>query len=306
MDPLHIRTPLLRSGPLSGFSGTSIWLKMEALQPSGSFKIRGIGLACSERIRQGARSLVSSSGGNAGIAVAYSGDQLGVPVTVVVPATTTDTARERISSHGAEVIVEGSSWNEAHEHALALAGDGAAYIHPFDDPLIWRGHSTLIDEIADSGLEPDVIVASVGGAGLLCGILEGLHRNSWEHIPVIAVETQGADSLHQAVESGRLVELAAITSIATSLGSKRVCARALRWTSEHEIHSVVVTDASAVDSCLRFVTDHGVLVEPACGASLSTVYEPLDLLKENRDVLIVVCGGVGVTLEQLETWRDTL
>jgi len=63
---------------------------------------------------------------------------------------------------------------------------------------------------------------------------------------------------------------------------------------------------SAVDSCLRFVTDHRVLVEPACGASLSTVYEPIDLLKEKRDVLIVVCGGVGVTLEQLETWRDTL
>jgi L-serine/L-threonine ammonia-lyase len=86
----------------------------------------------------------------------------------VVPATTTDTARERISSHGAEVIVEGSSWNEAHEHALALAGDGTAYIHPFDDPLIWRGH-----EIAASGLEPDVIVTSVGGGGLLCVFWKG-------------------------------------------------------------------------------------------------------------------------------------
>ncbi len=306
MSSLHIQTPLLESQPLSGSAGTSIWLKMEALQPSGSFKIRGIGLACSERVRQGARRLVSSSGGNAGIAVAYSGAQLGVPVIVVVPATTTATAKEHISSHGAEVIVEGSSWNEAHEYALGLAEDGTAYIHPFDDPIVWRGHSSLIDEIAESGLKPDAIVTSVGGAGLLCGILEGLHQNDWQHVPVIAVETEGADCLHRTVQSGSLIELEEITSIATSLGSKRVCARALKWTKEHEIHSVVVTDASAVDSCLRFVADHRVLVEPACGASLSIVYEPIDLLKDKRIVLVVVCGGVGVTLEQLETWRDTI
>ena len=68
----------------------------------------------------------------------------------------------------------------------------------------------------------------------------------------------------------------------------------------------MVTDASAVDSCLRFVTDHGVLVEPACGASLSTVYEPIDDLKERTDILVVVCGGAGATMQQLETWRDTL
>lgn len=306
MKPLHIQTPLLKSEPLSSTAGTSVWLKMEALQPPGSFKIRGLGRVCSERVRQGARSLVSSSGGNAGIAVAYAGRQLGVPVTVVVPATTTETAKEHISSHGAVVVVEGSSWNEAHEHALRLAGDRVAYIHPFDDPLIWRGHSSLIDEVAESGLEPDAIVTSVGGAGLLCGILEGLHRNDWKHVPVIAVETEGADSFHWAVQSGSLVELPAITSIATSLGSKRVCARALRWTREHEIHSIVVTDANAVDACLRFLADHRVLVEPACGASLATVYEPIDLLKGKRAVLVVVCGGVGVTLEQLETWRDTM
>ena len=62
--------------------------------------------------------------------------------------------------------VAGSSWNEAHEHALKLADDGVAYIHPFDDPIIWRGHSSLIDEVAESGLKPDAVVTSVGGAGL--------------------------------------------------------------------------------------------------------------------------------------------
>ena len=68
----------------------------------------------------------------------------------------------------------------------------------------------------------------------------------------------------------------------------------------------MVTDASAVDACLRFLADHHLLVEPACGASLATVYEQIDLLKRRRAVLVVVCGGVGVTLEQLETWRDTM
>ena len=109
--PLHIETPLLQSRHLSQLSGRAVWLKMDALQAPGSFKIRGVGHACTEYVNRGARRLVSSSGGNAGLAVAYAGRSMGVPVTVVVPQTTSERAKELLRLEDAEVIVHGASWH---------------------------------------------------------------------------------------------------------------------------------------------------------------------------------------------------
>lgn len=299
---LHIETPLVPSRQLSLLSGRSVWLKLDALQPPGSFKIRGVGHACTEYVRRGARRLVSSSGGNAGLAVAYAGRLLGVPVTVVVPQTTSERAKELLRLETAEVIVHGASWQEANELALSLVGPTDAFLHPFDDPLLWQGHATLIDEVARSGLKPDAIVLSVGGGGLLSGVAEGLHRNGWSQIPIIAVETEGAASFHAAVNAGHAVQLDHISSIATSLGAKRVCEQAVKWSKEHTIHSVLVTDHSALSACERFLADHRLLVEPACGASLAVAYENAPVLEPFETVLLVVCGGATATVQQIQEW----
>ncbi len=301
--PLHIETPQFVSRPLSLASGREIWLKFDALQPSGSFKMRGVGHACEVHHRRGARRFVSSSGGNAGLAVACAGRALSVPVVVVVPETTTPRAIELLRQEGAEVIVHGASWQEANVRALALVGDSDAFIHPFDDPLLWQGHASMIDEVRRAGEKPDAVVLSVGGGGLLCGVLEGLHRHGWADVPVIAVETEGAASFHAAVQAGRPVELEAITSVATSLGAKRVCERALQWSREHPIDSVQVSDASALSACERFLDDHRLLVEPACGASLALAYENAPALAPFDTVLVVVCGGATASIDQIRQWR---
>lgn len=299
---LHIETPLLESVPLGKAASCTVWLKMEALQPSGSFKIRGIGYACEEYRRRGATRFISSSGGNAGLAVAYAGRRLGVPVTVVVPETTSEQAKALIRSEGAEVIVRGHMWSDANAHALSLVGKKDAFLHPFDDPLIWKGHATMIDEVSRTGVKPDAVVLTVGGGGLLCGVVEGLHRNGWGDVPVVAVETQGAESFSRAVHAGRLVELAGITSVATSLGARMVCARALEWAGTHPIKSVVLSDKAAVSACLRFLDDHRLVVEPACGVGLAAVYDAVPELSGRKQVLVIVCGGVGTTVKQLEAW----
>src|SRR5690348_14238692 len=110
MTPLHLHTPLVESDVLSRAAGRRVWLKLEALQPPGSFKIRGIGLACQTYRERGAQRFISSSGGNAGLAVAYAGRKLGVPVRVVVPTSSTERARELLAAEGAEVTVHGDSW----------------------------------------------------------------------------------------------------------------------------------------------------------------------------------------------------
>ena len=304
MKPLHIETPFFESRALTIGAGRTVWLKLEAMQPPGSFKIRGIGLACQEYVRRGAERFISSSGGNAGIAVAYAGRHLSVPVVVVVPATTTDRAKALIQQEGAEVVVHGSSWHEANALALSMVKESDAFLHPFDDPLIWQGHASLVDEVVRSGVKPDVVVLSVGGGGLLSGVVEGLHRNGWIDVPVIAVETEGADSLAQSVRAGYPVELAAITSIATSLGARRICEQAFSWSKKHPLRSIVVSDRAAVSACLRFLADHRVVVEPACGASLAVMYDGAPELEEFKSVLVVVCGGVTASIEQLRKWSN--
>ena len=301
--PLHINTPLLESRPLSLAAGRSIWLKMDALQPPGSFKIRGIGAACEHHAKADKRRFVSSSGGNAGIAVAYAGRRLGMPVSVFVPETATELAKALIRQEGAEVIVHGASWQEANERAMSALDADTAFIHPFDDPLLWTGHATMIDEVVAEGLSFDAVALSVGGGGLMSGIVEGLARNSLAHIPIIAVETEGAASLAVAMEAGQRVQLPAITSIATSLGARIVSERAFEVTQTQSVDSVVVSDHAAVEACLRFLDDHRVLVEPACGATLALAYSHMDALSRYNRVLMIACGGATASLAQLQAWH---
>jgi len=301
---LHVETPTFESLPMGEAAGRPVFLKMECFQPTGSFKIRGIGLLCKECVDAGTSHLVSSSGGNAGLAVAYAGRQLGVDVTVVVPKTTATDVCRRIEQEGGKIVVHGRVWDESHAFALQLSERvNAAYISPFDHPTIWRGHSTIVDELAEGGKKPDVIILSVGGGGLLCGILEGLERHRWEDIPVLAVETKGAASLESSVSQGRLVTLDRISSVATCLGARRVAARAFEYATTRPVSPVVVTDQAAINACLRFSKDHRVLVEPACGAALSVVYDPVGEIRTAQSVLVVVCGGIGVDIDRLLKWR---
>jgi len=299
---IHVATPLIESLPLTIRSGIRTLMKLEAVQPTGSFKARGVGHACVEYQRRGARRFISSSGGNAGLAVAFAGRQLGVPVTVVVPTTTTQRAKHLIEMEQAQVIVHGESWNEANAMALTLKDESSAFIHPFDDPLLWTGHATLIDELARQTDKPDAIVLSVGGGGLLCGVCEGLQRNGWSDVAVVAAETRGADSYAQALAAGKPIMLPRIESIASSLGARAVCQQSIEYSRRFRIESVVVSDARAVAGCITLLEDHRILTEPACGASIAAVTEKASVLSRAKQVVVVVCGGVGINYKQLLDW----
>lgn len=301
---LHIETPLLLHRQLSAALGKQVWLKMDNLQPSGSFKLRGIGLLCQRAVAAGATHLVCPSGGNAGFAAAVAGVALGVRTTIVVPLTTAASVHAAIRGIGAELIVHGAVWDEANAEALRWCeAPDAFYISPFDHPDIWDGNATLIDEAVRQaramGTRFDAVVCSVGGGGLLCGVLEGLHRNGLAHVPVLAVETAGAASYAAAVAAGALVTVPAITSVATSLGARRVAQAAFDWRLRHDVRSVVVSDAQAVDACLRFADDVRTLVEPACGAALAVGYQDLPEMRPFAQPLFIVCGGIGVDLATL-------
>ena len=276
---------------------------MDTLQPSGSFKIRGIGHAMMHYVNEGATEFVAASGGNAGLATAYAGRRLNKPVTVVVPTTTKPIAKELIEREGAKVIVSGDNFLASHDFAIKLCDDKKRYIHPFDDPLIWHGHASLVDEILMDGIIPDLIIVSVGGGGLLLGIDQGLKRHNLNKTSILAVETEGADSFNRSILANELIELSNITSIATSLGAKKVSKALYELKDNENLISHVVSDKSAVNAVDRFLNDHRQLVEPACGASLAPVYEKLDNLNQFKEIVVVVCGGVGFTLEDLNEFN---
>jgi L-serine/L-threonine ammonia-lyase len=302
LEQLHIETPYVPHRGLPA-SGRKTWVKMDAYQPTGSFKIRGVGRLCQALKAESAKSFVCSSGGNAGYAAAYAGQALGVPATVVVPSTTPVFMREKIAALGARVLVEGDVWDQADALARAMVDRGeGAYVPPFDHPQLWAGHASLVDEIIAAGPVPEAIVVAVGGGGLMCGVAEGLARHGLGGVAIVAVETEGAATLARSMEAGRSVTLERIETIASSLGARQVAAAAFAWSQTRPVVPVVVSDADAVRACRRFADDHLALVEPACGAALSLAYDDHPALKPYARVAVIACGGVVVSLEKLSAW----
>ncbi|KFY79322.1 hypothetical protein V499_01685 [Pseudogymnoascus sp. VKM F-103] len=326
------RTPLLLSPGLSRLTGHNIWLKYENLQPSGSFKSRGIGYYMCQRLStnydgsSGKTHFYISSGGNAGLACVHAAITLGTPSTIVVPLSTTPMMIEKLRKAGAsDVIQHGNTWKEADGYlrdvvlqAATERGEQAVYVPPFDTPDVWTGHATMVQEIVEElsevgerrseSCKVDAVVCSVGGGGLFCGVSQGLNEAGLSNVNILAMETKGADSLSQSLLAGELITLLEITSIATSLGAKRVAAQAFEYAKRSTVKSVVLTDTEAVAACLKFAEEERILVEPACGVSLAVCYEgrlkkALPALTADSNVVIVVCGGSNVSLDAIEKWR---
>lgn len=301
MSPLHIETPVIESHLLGRRFDRRLYLKLENLQPSGSFKMRGISAMCQHLASAGQKHLVSSSGGNAGYTAAYAAHLMGMQATIFVPESTREHVVQMMKDVGAEVKKHGRFWEEAHTAALIFAAEHKTeVIHPFNNPIIWEGHATMVDEIVRQTIKPDAIVLSVGGGGLLAGVALGLRRYGWEDVTIIAAETLGADSLSQAVKAGKPVRLPEITSSVKTLGANQVCDEAFRVTTEFRVIPVVVSDEEATNPCAQFLDDHRMLVEPACGAALSVVYNRHPALDEFNNVLVIVCGGISFSVKDIK------
>lgn len=304
MKPLHIQTPLWKSAPIKKRTGKTVYLKMECFQPTGSFKPRGIGLLCQKLVESGKTHLVSNSAGNAGYTTAYAGKKLGVKVTVFIPTTSSPVFIDMIKSQGAEVIIHGNDLDEAGVGAKEfLTQVNGGYVHPYDNPAIWLGHSTIMDEIMyQIDEKPDAIVVAVGGGGLACGILEWMHRWGWNDIPLYGLETEGAASFAATVKAGILVTLPKIDTIATSLGAKTITKELFEWTKILPVFPITVSDADAVNAARLFLDDHRVLVEPSCGAALAAIYNKAPELADKKSILVIICGGIGINWQLLNQY----
>ena len=233
----------------------------------------------------------------------------------------------KIRAAGAtQVIQEGKSLKEAIGYLQEVImpeaharGEEAVYVPPFDHENVWRGNQTVFEEVAKQMAEQgngkaDVLACSVGGGGLLIGMLQGMAEAGWRNTEVLAVETEGAHSLSERLKLGELVALDEISSQATSLGAVKDADRCFELAQRHEaaglLKSVVLSDAEAAMGCWRFADDEESLIELACGVNLALCYGGrLDRafgrkVKPEDRVVIIACGGSNVTTAMVEGWRQ--
>ncbi|KAF4119631.1 L-serine/L-threonine ammonia-lyase [Geosmithia morbida] len=332
-----IKTPCIYSPEVSRAAGCNIYLKLDNLQPSGSFKSRGVGNLMTRAMARGTPDahFYCSSEGNAGLACATCANTLGRPATIAVPTTVSPLMKKKLLALGAAVHEVGSVWSEADAYLRGelLANDPAGvYVPPFDHPDIWDGVASVVGELREqlAGVPLHAVVCSVGGGGLVNGLMKGVDEESeWPPAPqgqgpgrkptVLAVETVGADSLNASVRAGEHVSLPGITSIAQSLGASRVSDETWRWWLQRGSGSGAVlvshalSDADAAVATVRFADDTRQMVEVACGASVAVAYNGdlrrrvgQDLSDEEWaacNVVVEVCGGSAVSLDVLEAYR---
>ncbi|KAF2133959.1 tryptophan synthase beta subunit-like PLP-dependent enzyme [Dothidotthia symphoricarpi CBS 119687] len=314
-----VQTPLRESYALSEAAGCRIFLKLENLQPSGSFKTRGIGYYILRRLEElplGSRPhIFASSGGNAGLAAVHSARALGLQCTVVVPTATSALMVAKLRAAGAhDVIQHGAAWKDADTYlrteVMPRAPQPTIYCPPFDHPDIWAGNSTVMHEIAaqlDS--PPDVLICSVGGGGLMNGICQAMDDLKMYTPTILALETAGAESLNAALHARELITLPKITSQATSLGCAKVTEATFKYAQRANVRSVVLPDAEAAMGCWRLADDERMMVELACGVNVALCYDGrLEKalgrpVRRDDVVVIVLCGGSNVTSDMLCGWR---
>ncbi len=197
-------TPVLHSTPLARATGADVHLKLENLQVTGSFKVRGAAnkmLSLSPQEKE--RGVVTCSSGNHGRAVAYVGELLGIPTTVCVPEWVDPTKLEAIRRHGAETILHGETYDEAEERSLQIKEERTlAYVHPFDDPDVIAGQGTIGLELKESLPTLDTVVVPLSGGGLIAGIAAALKAHE-PAIRTIGVLAANAPVMYESLNAGR-------------------------------------------------------------------------------------------------------
>lgn len=301
-----------------------VFLKLDNLQPAGSFKSRGIGNyiihRAAERRGNPNTHFYAASGGNAGIACVYAAKLLGYPATVVVPAAAKPIMVKNLWAMGATAVIQhGATIAKAAEyiHTVLLPNDpNGVFVPPFDHPDIWEGNASVMEEIADQLQDkPDVVICSVGGGGLLNGIMQVIDRKNWQDdVQVLAMETAGADSLNQSLLAGELITLPRITSQATSLGVVRVSEKTWEYAQRPNVTSLVLSDAEAARGCCLLAEEERMMVELTVGVNVPVCYNGFlqkvlaskKTLTPQSKVVIVVCGGNDINIEMLMAWRNAM
>lgn len=282
-----LRTPLLRSTTLGDAFGGTALIKAELFQKTGSFKVRGI-LAKLETLspEERERGVITVSAGNAAGAVAYGCAQAGIDCLVVMWQGTSDLKAAAARSYGATVDREATDPGAAFARLEELRSkSGRAFVHPFDDRAVIEGHASLAREIVEDAPETEVIVAGVGGGGLIAGLAIGAPG-----VRVVGVEPEGSAALHEALAAAHPVQVRP-DSIADALNAPVAGEHCLAVCTERGVESVLVSEDD-IRAGFRFLYERAKLAaEPGAAAATGALLAGKVPDVSGKTVAVVVSGG---------------
>jgi len=292
--PYVRRTPLVRARCVkeNWLGEAELLLKLECLQVTGSFKPRGATnklLSLSEAdVRRG---IITASGGNHGLAVAYAGWLAKTRTTVYVPENVSPDKKQKLAAWGASVEVRGRHWHEANQEALAVAArDGLAYFHPFADPVVIAGQGTVALEVLDQAPEVDTLLVAIGGGGLISGVALAA-KAIRPSIRIVGIEPTGAATLFESVRAGQVVELPGITTQVPTLAALKTEPINLEFVQRFVDDLVLIEDDDMRKAARWLWFEMGLAADMSGAASVAALLGGKVRAEKGERVCALVCGA---------------
>ncbi len=284
-----LRTELVYSDYFSDCTGNKVYLKPENMQFTGAYKVRGAYYKISTMSKEERkRGLITASAGNHAQGVAYAAKLYGAKAVIVMPSTTPLIKVNRTKSYGAEVILYGNVYDEACQHALKLAEEnGYTFIHPFNDETVATGQGTIAMEIFKDLPTVDIILAPIGGGGLLAGVAT-LAKMLNPNVKIIGVEPAGAACMKASIAAGRVVTLPGVDTIADGTAVKTPGDVVFPYIQKYVDEIITIEDKELIVNFLDMIENHKMVVE---NSGLLTVAALKHLKCKNKKIVSILSGG---------------
>ena len=280
--------------------GRTVLVKMESLQPTGSFKVRGaLAAVDSARRAEPNGAVITASAGNHGLGIAYASSVLGVPATVVVPANASAAKVKKLGNYMIELIQFGSSFDEAQAHGLALADQRSIrFISPFNDANVIAGQATVFDEILLQAPELQHLVVSVGGGGLLSGVLISRDEHGRTDIRVTGVQPEESAALYHVLRGATMNEVVHHSTIADGLaGGGDDGAVTNDLIATHDVPLILVPEIEIRRAVREAAENNGLVIEGSAAASYAALTN--ELVGDTTSRIGFIASGRNISHELL-------
>lgn len=289
--PLVHKTPLQSCRTLSEMSGKNVYLKLENMQKTGSFKLRGAAnIIYGLQAKDAGRGIICASAGNHAQGVAWAAKARNIPAVVVMPSHAPHAKVRATEAYGAKVYLHGASYDDAYAHALQMQQqEQMKFIHAFDDEAVMAGQGTIALEIMAKLFDVDAIVAPVGGGGLLAGIAVAVKEHN-PKIKVIGVQAAGAAAMAQSLKQGSIIGLNTVQTIADGIAVKRPGDLTFQYIKKYVDDIVTVTDEEIQEGML-YLLERGKLTAEGAGAAGVAALLAQKLRVTAKNMAVLVSGG---------------
>jgi threonine dehydratase len=286
------KTPLQSSRTFSKLTGANLFLKLECLQLTGSFKVRGAFVKVSKLSeKQASHGVIAASAGNHAQGVAYAALMKKIPCTIVMPQNASPAKVAATRSYGAKVVLKGGNYDEAWEATQEIArSEGMTIIHAFDDPDVIAGQGTIGFELLEDLPDVDKIYLPVGGGGLAAGVAIAI-KSRRPDVKIIGVESKAFPAMKESVAKGSLQSMKAGYTIADGISVKQPGRLTYEVVSKLVDDIVLVDDTSIVKTMFLLMERAKMVVEPAGAASLAYLLSNGGHLNKKDKVITLLSGG---------------